>query len=513
MISHSLMLDQILHRDIISLIAKHLGQMDMMALCVAHAPLQSILRSQIGDMAIMAQPLCLIEYDIDQCTRLADLLEISSREDLTSFHRMPKTLRIRESQLNISYSRYYADGFYNAVAFTPDSINYEARQQSDTIWNKLFSKVVKACPNITEFVFEADNSSITCHMSQVNLSHVKCYMDQCSLCRMVELLEAIPPMTCLKKLLLSTDTSFAIQRSIARIIQPSQLDEFEYIANDSPSIDPELVASIKNQGCLKSLTVLGGKTSPLLSRLIVYLSSNFSTINSLHIDDRSWESFDRAHVLELLATLEFPALTSFRYDATLYQSLRENPFGGGVRPHMIRLMSRPLSNSEIAYLETNKGPMLTKFLVAYPSLTHVALNRCSFLNDTFFLSAWEYLPNLISMSIRDCSDIHGKYISRSSGAGWPKLAKLDLSTCKNISFRCIMAIAATTLAEDVQLTFHSDISNQSQHLQLDMQALGYEMLQTPQPSSIVFKRFAGQIHDVSVGIPFGLGYGISPSLN
>lgn len=504
---------QILQRDVISIVASYLDKIDLISLCIAHAPLQSVLRPLLRDLGILRQPLCLMEYDIPRCRRLTDLLHLSYKENLTSFHMLPKTLHIREYYLNNARSNYSPD-----VILTPDGLDRGARESFDLKCDNLVSKIAESCHNITELIYEADETSLR---GQDNI---------------LKLLDAVPPLKSIKKLWLYSDTPPAIQACIARIIGPSQLEEFKYVTDERrPSVHPDLVNCIRNQKCLESLTVLGRKTLPSLSSLIVELASNFCTISRLHIDDRSWESFDRVHVLELVSSLDLPNLKSFKYDATLYESLTSRPSRQlrqtrrpARRPaRRIRVFGFPLAldhppalddpddrdlpvvgnlplelgfpilnlslppiltREETGYLETNKGPMISKFLRDSPNLENVVLTCCTFLNDTFFVSAWEWLPNLRTLEIKDCPDIHGVLLSQSTANGWTKLTRLDLATCKNVTTQCMLTIAAATTAQDVELVFYSNTPSIQCIIDFRMQQIGYQKVNTSLPSCVVYKR-------------------------
>ncbi|CAO3666786.1 unnamed protein product [Umbelopsis ramanniana] len=351
----------------------------------------------------------------------------------------------------------------------------------------MFSTIATSCPNIDQFIYEASHSARS-HQPPpaVHTERNGCYCDDCA---MTGIMDSIPPMLNLKKLCLYTDTLPEIQSSIANIISRARIEEFKY-----------------------SLIILSRSPALTLSLLTVKLCTAFNTIHHLHMDDHSWQSFDRAHALELIATLNLSNLKSFRYEATLYRSLTDNINRSTTLPPTdvvprdapnlfpIRTLSHDIFRTVmephifydpayIGYLESNKGIMLTKFFSSYSGLTRVELKNCSFLNDTFFSSIWECLPHLSELLIQDCPDITGA--EPWYGRGWTELAKLDISTCKNVTDQCIYSIAQTTKASRVQLLVHERPMRPLNPIMNDILKLGYRIGCTHKPSSMLLLRGFG----------------------
>ncbi|KAI8578340.1 hypothetical protein K450DRAFT_200369 [Umbelopsis ramanniana AG] len=474
-----------------STVSLYLDDMDLISLCVSYPPLQPYFFSQLKNLAILTHPFCLIEYDIDRCRRLTHLLALSSEENFTAFHRIPKTLRIRQLHLGWSGLPEY-------------SFNIE--EGGNIGWIEMFSTIAATCPNINQFVYEA-GSPTGAHRPPSSDQTQGC---QCDDCAMALIMKSLPPMPNLKKLCLYTDTQPDIQFSIANIISRARIEEFKYISSGHPYVHRELISKIQSTQSLQSLVLLSRSPAATLTLLTVKLCTAFSTIHHLQLDDHSWQSPDRAHALELIATLNLTNLKSFRYEATLYRGVTTNvnrttnlPGWPGVG---LRDVSRILPGETppprdaydlrrypeyIGYLESNKGIVLTKFFMSFSSLTRVELKNCSFLNDTFFSSIWQCLPFLSELLIQDCPDITGTSIESSCGKGWSQLTKLDISTCKNLTDQCIYAIAETTKASRVQLLVYERPTAFLNPVVNGIIELGYRIGRTHKPSSTILLRGFG----------------------
>jgi hypothetical protein len=478
-----------------SSVSQYLNDMDLISLCVSYPPLQPYFFSQLKNLAILTHPFCLIEYDIDRCRRLTHLLNMSSYENLTAFHKIPKTLRIRQHHLKWSRLPVYTD------------LEEGGKFSGGIGWPEMFSTIAMSCPNINQFIYEASPSARSHRTPPSVLAERK--VCQCSDCNMVRILNFIPPMPNLKKLCLFTDTLPEIQSAIANIISQARIEEFKYVCSGHPYVHRQLISRIQSTDSLQSLIILSRSPAMTLTLLTVKLCTAFNTIHHLQMDDRSWQSPDRAHTLELIATLNLINLKSFRYEATLYRDLTDNmnlsinlpPPGlpavvprdllsilpGYTPPGDIYELRR--HPEYIGYLKSNKGIMLTKFFTSFPSLTRLELKNCSFLNDTFFLSIWECLPQLSELLIQDCPDMTGtSYIKPSYGKGWTQLTKLDISTCKNITDQCIYSIAEITKASRVQLLVYERPMARLNPIMNDILELGYRIGCTYKPSSMVLLR-------------------------
>lgn len=488
-----------LHWDIMSSVSQYLDDMDLISLCISWPPLQPYFFSQLKNLAILTHPFCLIEYDIDRCRRLTHLLALSSEENLTAFHRIPTTLRIRQSHLGTSrvpeYSKIEERGKFSEVGG----------------WREMFSTIATSCPNIDQFIYEASHSARSHRPPPaVHTERNGCCCDDCA---MAGIMDSIPPMPNLKKLCLYTDTLPEIQSSIANIISRARIEEFKYVCSGRPYVHREIISRIQCTQSLQSLIILSRSPALTLSLLTVKLCTAFNTIHHLHMDDHSWQSFDRAHALELVATLNLSNLKSFRYEATLYRNLTDNINRSTTLPPTdvvprdapnffpLRTLSHDTfwtvmdphifyDPAYIGYLESNKGIMLTKFFSSYSGLTRVELKNCSFLNDTFFSSIWECLPHLSELLIQDCPDITGT--EPRYGRGWTQLAKLDISTCKNVTDQCIYSIAQTTKASRVQLLVHERPMRPLNPIMKDILKLGYRIGCTHKPSSMLLLRGFGE---------------------
>lgn len=488
----------ILHWDIMSSVSQYLDDMDLISLCISWPPLQPYFFSQLKNLAILTHPFCLIEYDLDRCRRLTHLLALSSKENLAAFHRIPKTLRIRQSHLVTSRSPECS------------KVGEEVKFSEVGGWKEMFSTIATSCPNISQFIYEASHCAPSHRPPPTKQTerNVCC----CDDCAMVGIMDSIPPMPNLKKLCLYTDTMPEIQSSIANIISLARIEEFKYICSASPYVHHEIISRIQCTQSLQSLIVLSRTPALTLSLLTVRLCTAFNTIHHLHMDDHSWQSFDRAHALELVATLNLSNLKSFRYEATLYRSLTDNLNRSTPLPppdvslFQIRTRSHDLSRCSMephyisdpaymGYLESNKCITLTKFFTSYSGLTHVELKNCSFLNDTFFSGIWECLPHLSELLIQDCPNFTGT--QPWYGRGWTQLTKLDISTCQNVSDQCIYNIAKTTKASRVQLLVHERPTRALNPIMKDILQLGYRIGCTHKPSSMLLLRGYGDDNEGS----------------
>ncbi|KAH8548418.1 hypothetical protein BGW37DRAFT_560060 [Umbelopsis sp. PMI_123] len=473
---------RMLHWDIASVVSQYLDDMDLISFCIAYAPLQPYFFARIKSLPILTHPFDLIQYDIERCQRLAHLVRLSAEENLTAFHKIPKTLTIRHSEMIGGQRPIY-------------SLNTHEGELVLESWRELFSTITRSCPNITEFIVEFSHSKQR-HIPDPQLPGYF-YECRCADCMTSLTVDCIPPMPNLKKICFLMDILPKTQASIARIISTARILEFKYICFGNPLIDSNLIHTIQNTRSLQSLTVLSRCPVPALKTLITKLCSAFPTIRHLHIDDQSSESNDHLHVLEVIAALDLRNLSSFRYDATLYRALAATSNGAGDLLYPIWHDTLPFSMTSChlmipgyvgEYMMSNKDITLVKVFQGYPSMTHIELKDCTFLNDTSFGSIWECLPNLSELLIQDCSNITGESIVQSHGKGWTKLTKLDVSTCENITNNCIITIARTTEANRVHLMFCERPMAIWNPLVSRMTTLGYRVGHTYKPSSVVLLR-------------------------
>ncbi|KAI9286736.1 hypothetical protein BC943DRAFT_229456 [Umbelopsis sp. AD052] len=476
---------RMLHWDLMSSVSLYLDDMDLISLCVSYPPLQPYFFSQLKNLAILTHPFCLIEYDIDRCRRLTHLLALSAAENLTAFHRLPTTLRIR--QLHLGWSR------LPEYCFKSD----EGGTGGEVGWSDMFSTIATCCPNINQLVYEAGPST----RGYRRPDHAEESFCQCDDCAMALIMSSLPPMPSLRKLCLYTDTQPDIQFAIAHIISQARIEEFKYICSGHPYVHRELISRIQSTQSLQSLVILSRSPSLTLTLLTVKLCTAFNTIHHLQLDDHSWQSADRAHALELVATLNLSHLKSFRYEATLYRGLTttvNRTTNLAAPPGELRDVSRILPGEPlrdrydlrrypeyIGYLESNKGIMLNKFFMSFSSLTRVELKNCSFLNDTFFSRLWECVPLLSELLIQDCPHITGTSME---GEGWTQLTDLDMSTCKNLTDQCIYSIAETTKANRVQLLVYERPMAFLNPVVNGILELGYRIGCTYKPSSTILLR-------------------------
>jgi hypothetical protein len=377
-------------------------------------------------------------------------------------------------------------------------------EETPKTWSDLFSILATSCPNINEFTYE-ESESVTVHdqfMGPARLA--KGPASACEACVLSGAVESLTPMPNLTKLCFLNNANHTTQSSIANIISQAHIQELTYFSDGSTYINEDLVSRIQSTQSLWSLTILNHSTALAISSLIVRLCTAFTTIRHLKLDD-SWQAYNirtGGNALMLISTLNMVNLRSFEYEAIHYGSGVNREFQLNYRAANL-LNVLPMEDHRatsllrtdphyVRYLEKNNGMVLTKFFMSYPSLTSVKLSRCSFLNDSFFSSIWECLPNLSELSIQNCPWFFGTWIKPSHGAGWTMLKILDVSTCKNIISPCIMTIAKTTKASRVQLLICERPTSALETLAEDILGLGYQVGHTHKPNSTILLRGFGK---------------------
>jgi hypothetical protein len=131
-------------------VGSYLPDMDVIALSIAYAPLQLTLQSRIMNMECLTTITFENNKDISQYRRLLGLLEISRRENLTSFHNMPQTLCIEFHGMKRWHqiSRMLDMGPYMCIrAFTHENID-QSRHLS-LQWVIMYLMFAKVCTGIT----------------------------------------------------------------------------------------------------------------------------------------------------------------------------------------------------------------------------------------------------------------------------------------------------------------------------------------------------------------------------
>lgn len=497
------------------MVSPYLGDMDGMSLCIAYPQLQSLFFPQLKNLPILVQPFLAFEYDIDRCRRLAHLLALSSDENLTSFHKIPRTLHIGSIHKEPSARNHVS---LETLQSPLNSKSARGRkEETPKAWSELFSILAMSCPNINEFTYGGSESVMAHDQLSGSARPAKGNACACEDCVLSGAVESLAPMPNLTKLCFFNNANHTTQCSIAHIISQAHIQELTYFSDGSTYIHEDLVSRIQSTQSLRSLTILNHSTSLAISPLIVRLCSAFATIHHLKLDD-TWQAYDirtGGNALMLISTLNMVNLRSFEYEAICYGSDVNREFQLNCRAANL-LNVLPMEDHRatsllrtdphyVRYLGKNNGMVLTDFFISYPNLTSVKLSKCSFLNDSFFSSIWECLPNLSELSIQNCPWFFGIWIRPSHGTGWTKLEILDVSTCKNIISPCIVTIAKTTKASRVQLLLcERPTSTLETTFAEDIQGLGYHVGHTHQPNSTMLLRGFRQAENALSSRPVGM---------
>lgn len=127
---------KILHNDIITQIGDNLDDCDLIAFCIACVQSQSSFRRKLESMRTLASPMFALH--IDTARRQLGLLDTSLRTKLSIIHKIPRILRIHESDfLRVSRPLDLVTGNVGVTLHEARALDY--------------SKFAALCPNISIF--------------------------------------------------------------------------------------------------------------------------------------------------------------------------------------------------------------------------------------------------------------------------------------------------------------------------------------------------------------------------
>lgn len=299
---------------------------------------------------------------------------------------------------------------------------------------------------------------------------------------MTNILNSLPELPRLHLLQVSTSTSIAIQHSISQIIVPAKLTGFACICNDTQQFGQELLEAIRRGSRLRSLAVFGYYRSAVVLQ-VMSLLHNLPTVTCLEIDDTSLRVLPSCHPMEYLTPLSLPNLTGFKFNAFFFRHrLEQQAFerqdgfdsGDGSFPrHIHRYSPDERSRYRRLYLSLDHNRSLANFFRSHHQITHIELTNCGFLSDSFLTDLWGCLPELAALKISHSPKLTGDGLAQHSGSGWTKLKQLDLSSCRNLSTKCIVTIASTTTAKHVGIVLHDWSPKAANKLHTALASCGY----------------------------------------
>lgn len=451
--------EDILRKDIISVVGIHLDDLDLVAFCIAHVQSQNTFRHRLSTMATLTTPL--YKMHISTATRMLQLMRISATTNLSIIYKIPKTLHICGKDLVVTLQRLQFTVPKNEVWF-------------NGAWEALYSAIAKLCPNISEFIVNTlDLNRRSCSTQSSCFQSGQCPRGNiCCNFGLTSLLNAIPVLPSIKKLQSHASSSIAVQKSISRIIGSASIVELKYMCDSHALIQVDLCETIQRMSSLKKLAVLGNRHSLSPVQMIFSLLS-FPTVSLIETDDTGGKLTGIPHVLEYLAGIDRPNITAFRYDAIHFMHLQ--------RRVQFEAMTGPLTNQHLptdtSYLDLDHSLIMINCFKAYPALTYVDLSNCVFFDDNILYNIWKGLPNLTVFRITHSTKLYGDGLNESPGIGWTKLKQLDFSTCRLLTSNCIKTIASTTKANDVGLIFHVFVASRCEQLKTDLASLGYHISQ------------------------------------
>jgi hypothetical protein len=263
--------EDILRKDIISVVGIHLDDLDLVAFCIAHVQSQNTFRHRLSTMATLTTPL--YKMHISTATRMLQLMRISATTNLSIIYKIPKTLHICGKDLVVTLQRLQFTVPKNEVWF-------------NGAWEALYSAIAKLCPNISEFIVNTlDLNRRSCSTQSSCFQSGQCPRGNiCCNFGLTSLLNAIPVLPSIKKLQSHASSSIAVQKSISRIIGSASIVELKYMCDSHALIQVDLCETIQRMSSLKKLAVLGNRHSLSPVQMIFSLLS-FPTVSLIETDD------------------------------------------------------------------------------------------------------------------------------------------------------------------------------------------------------------------------------------
>jgi hypothetical protein len=473
-ISTNPIVNQIFHSDIISLVGSYLDDLDLISLCIAHAPLQYLFRTRLTTSPLQNRPNAWFESNITDGERLLDLLEESAKDNMSVIHNVPKEISIEASQFFEPHLQQFAS---DSISF--DHEETSPQEETSPLANDsyelkllaLYSRLVSVCPNIITLSFDGGDMSYNgCRYNSAcspeGIVQGCRHITGCLYFRLHEFLQAFPPLPRIKRLCLENYISPLIQRYISIIVWSSPLHLLQLINTQETMIYNIMRLTMTNKPLI-SLMVKGQTNRVHLSGLVHELLRSVPSIHCLFIDD-NFGPIHGSHLLDYICESRSNFVTVFAYEGNFYRRLKYRE--PSRRDHHVRFMPELFE----LYTSFDQCQPFKNFFVANSGLKYVRLTSCDFLDDLFFVNAWETLPYVQELLIHDSTEFVGDSLSVAPGAGWTQLRRLELPSCTKLTAKCMRIIAATSTAEDVCLVFGINDANKSPAFQEDMAAFGYD---------------------------------------
>lgn len=470
--------NQIFHSDIISLVGSYLDDLDLISLCIAHTPLQYIFRTRLTTSPLQNRPNAWFESNITEGERLLDLLEESAKDNMSVIHNVPKEISIEASQFFEPHLQQFGS---DSISFDHEETGpqEESSPLADDFFElkllTLYSRLVSVCPNIITLTF--DGGDMSYNGCRYNFAYKSAcspegivqgcrHIRGCLYFRLHEFLQAFPPLPGIKRLCLENYISPLIQRYISIIVWSSPLHLLQLINTQETLIYNVMRLTMTNKPLI-SLMVKGQTNRVEVSAVVHELLRSVPSIHCLFIDD-NFGPIHGLHLLDYICKIRSNFVTVFAYEGNFYRRLKYRE--PSRRDYHVRFMPELFE----LYTSLDQCQPFKNFFAANSGLKYVRLTSCDFLDDPFFVNAWEALPHVQELLIHDSTEFVGDSLSVAPGAGWTQLRRLELPSCTKLTAKCMRITAATTTAEDVCLVFGINDANKSPAFQEDMAAFGYD---------------------------------------
>lgn len=154
--------NQIFHSDIISLVGSYLDDLVLIALCIAHAPLQYLFCTRLTTSPLQNRPNAWFENDITDGERLLDLLEESAKDNMSVIHNVPKEISIEASQFFESHLQQFASysiSFDHEETGPQEETSPSANDSYELKLLALYSRLVNVSPNMITLSFNGGDMS------------------------------------------------------------------------------------------------------------------------------------------------------------------------------------------------------------------------------------------------------------------------------------------------------------------------------------------------------------------
>jgi hypothetical protein len=295
-----------LQDDVMVAVGSYLPDMDVIALSIAYAPLQLTLQSRIMHMECLTTITFESNKDISQYGRLLGLLEISRRENLTSFHNMPQTLCIEFHGMKRWHqiSRMLDMGPYMCIrAFTHENID-QSRHLS-LQWVIMYLMFAKVCTGITLLHFHYVYWYPPISFYEHNIWRM-IFPHQNELTTFMKEFSTMP----------SNITTNIEHYSSLTSGSYTALQKFSDI--DYPCPTTELLAFQARCKCfLEKMIIQSSRPAAWLSLLVIFLARHFHALKHVNISDSDLNLHD-VHIKRIITVLYGTNIERLQYNNKYY---------------------------------------------------------------------------------------------------------------------------------------------------------------------------------------------------